>query len=132
MWKLLAALRSLFRKRQKPARWESIGSPSYQKAVRDLAIGYARKIRRKAWGEDRYLYVPDPNVHIYGDMTDGRWKAEIYPPRGPIRHVTNTAWWGKEYWQGPDEDINADDWQIWAWGHWGDMPAKGSTTKEGV
>jgi hypothetical protein len=123
MWKFFTILRPLFWKKKKPAKWESIGSPSYRKAIRELGIGCVPKIRRKAWGDDRYLYIRSPNTHVYGDMTDGQWPdAALYPPRGAIRHVTKTAHWGQEFWQVPDDDIQADDWQVQRFGIWETAP----------
>lgn len=123
MRKLLASIMAFFRKTPKPGKWESIGSPGYRNAIQRLRYNIVTEIRRKAWGNRRYLAIPAPNVHIYADYTDGQGPkdAERYPPGFRIIHYTDTARWGKEYWQVPDEDVNADDWQVQEFGKWVDV-----------
>jgi hypothetical protein len=122
MMSLWKRLRSFFRKKPKRGTWANIGSARYQKTMVSLSLGVVSKIRRKAWGDDRYLYVNPPNTHIYGDMTDGHWPdPDLCPPCGPVRHVIKSAQWGKGYWQFPDEDVQADDWQVWEFGKWRDQ-----------
>ena len=43
----------------KPAIWESIGSPSYRRAVKEVHIG--RQMRRKAWKKGPVVCLRDPN-----------------------------------------------------------------------
>jgi hypothetical protein len=54
---MLGRVLSWFGKKPKPAIWESIGSPSYRRAVKQIRY---TSIRRAAWDGKRVLYLYEP------------------------------------------------------------------------
>jgi hypothetical protein len=117
---MLSRLMTLFRK--KADKWDRIGSSSYRAAVRQLRMN---RIRRKAWDEGCHLELRDPNTDLCTDGIKGRFPddTERYPPGCQILLVKHLDLYGTpsiqtEWWSAPNEDVEADDWQVNVFGQW--------------
>src|SRR5262245_25965903 len=96
MIKLFSKLRKLLCRKPLPQKWESLGSRSYRKAVRELRRRLAKEIRRRAWADDRqYVYLRDPEQDLCCSRIRGLWAAdkERYPPGFQLIHVFRVLPW---------------------------------------
>jgi hypothetical protein len=124
--RVLRRLRASLRKRPAPARWESVGSPSYRQAIRDLAVGYpVQAIRRAAWRGNRLLTLHDPARCHDSKIKGWAWlprQEDLHPPGRLIVEITAhelDSWRYMNWWPVEAEDLAADDWECgYPFGEW--------------